>query len=43
MLPVVIPNITFKLTGSLRKRNASKIVIMTLILSMGATRETSPN
>lgn len=45
MLPAVISNApmtTFILTGSFNKKKASRIVITTLSLSMGATRDTSP-
>lgn len=45
MLPQVIsraPRITRGLAGSFRNRNARQMVITTLSLSMGATRETSP-
>ena len=37
------PKITFGVTGSLSRKNANRIVITTLSLSMGATREISPN
>lgn len=45
MLPAVIskaPMMTFVLTGSFSSKKASSMVITTLSLSIGATRETSP-
>lgn len=45
MLPAVInsaPMTTFILTGSFSKKKASNMVMTTLSLSMGATRDTSP-
>lgn len=45
MLPAVIskaPMMTFVLTGSFNRKKASSMVMTTLNLSIGATRETSP-
>ena len=45
ILPAVMssaPTMVFELTDSFNKKNANKIVMTTLNLSIGATRETSP-